>query len=370
MSDIRKVPFFNYPDVYLSMRDEFVSVLDDVGGRGAFIMQSDLQEFESRLADYCGAKHAVGVANATDGIQIALMAGEVEPGDEVLFCSHTMVATASAIHFAGGKPIPVDTAGDHLIDLVSAEVSISRNTKAIMPTQLNGRTANMDAVSEFAERHGLKIFEDAAQSLGSKFKGKSAGTFGIGSAISFYPAKTLGSLGDAGAVLTNDSDVYERLLLLRDHGRGEDGDVHMWGFNTRMDNLQAAFLNKSLDKYDQVVARRRELASRYHERLNDIDALRLPPAPDEGDHFDIFQNYEIEADDRDGLKEYLGTQGVGSLIQWGGKAVHQFRHLGFDQELPKTEEIFRKLLMIPLNMSLRDEDVDYVALKIREYYDR
>lgn len=369
MTPEKHVPFFNYPFVFTSEEDELLAVIRDVGHRGAFIMQKDLTEFEAALAAYTGAAYAVGVANATDGLQLGLMAGGLRPGEEVIFCSHTMVATASAIHFAGGIPVPVDTAADHTIDVNAIEAAITPRTRAIMPTQLNGRTADMDGIREIAQRRGLLLFEDAAQALGSQFKGQCAGTFGVASAISFYPAKVLGCLGDGGAVLTNDEQVYRALVRLRDHGREEDGEIVEWGFNSRLDNLQAAILNVRLRGYPQIVERRRALAALYQERLADLEQLMLPPAPDsDPDHFDVFQNYEIEADRRDELKTYLGERGVGTIVQWGGKAVHQFRKLGFQQTLPNTERLFESMLLLPLNMALSDDDVQYVCDCIRNFY--
>lgn len=365
----RTVPFFDYPHIFTSQEEDLISVIRDVGRRGAFIMQKDLADFEANLAAYTGAKYAVGVANASDAIQLGLMAGDIEAGDEVIFCSHTMVATASAIHFAGAVPVPVEAGSDHLMDPRAIEVAITPKTKAIMPTQLNGRTADMDAMQAVADKHGLAIYEDAAQALGSKFKGKCAGTFGVASCISFYPAKVLGCLGDGGAVLTNDEEVYRKLLMLRDHGRDDNGDVVLWGFNSRLDNLQASILDFQLKDYKKVIDRRRAIASLYQEQLGDIEQLVLPPAPDsDPDHFDVFQNYEIEAERRDELKAYLAEKGVGTLIQWGGKPVHQFRKLGFRQELLFTERLFERMLMLPMNMSLTDEDVEYVCDCVIEFY--
>jgi dTDP-4-amino-4,6-dideoxygalactose transaminase len=297
------------------------------------------------------------------------MAGGIGPGNEVIFCSHTMVATASAIHFAGGVPVLVEAGSDHLIDPESVEAAITAQTKAIMPTQLNGRTANMDAIKTIAEKHDLEIYEDAAQALGSQFKGKCAGTFGKASAISFYPAKVLGCLGDGGAILTNDEEVYKKALSLRDHGRDENGEVAMWGMNSRLDNIQAALLDYQLRNYQNVIERRRNIAGLYRERLGRIEELTLPPGPEnDPDHFDVYQNYEIEADRRDELQAYLKKKGVGTLIQWGGKAVHQFRKLGFTQSLPFTESLFKRMLMIPMNMSLSNDDVHYVCDCIIDFY--
>jgi dTDP-4-amino-4,6-dideoxygalactose transaminase len=365
----RTVPFFNYPHVFISQEEALMSIIRDVARRGAFIMQKDLADFEANLAAYTGAKYAMGVANATDALQIGLMAAGVKPGDEIMFCSHTMVATASAIHFAGATPVPVEAGPDHLMDPKCIESAITPRTKAIMPTQLNGRTADMDAIMGIAEKHGVEIYEDAAQALGSKFKGKCAGTFGKASCISFYPAKVLGCLGDGGAVLTSDEQVYGKLLSLRDHGRDKDGDVVMWGFNSRLDNIQAALLDYQLKNYQTVVERRRAIARLYQERLGDIEQLVLPPAPDSDPaHYDVFQNYEIEAEGRDELQAYLKERGVGTLIQWGGQAVHQLRKLGFTQSLPFTDRLFERMLMMPMNMSLSDNDVNYVCDCIIDYY--
>lgn len=365
----KTIPFFNYPEVFSSQEQEYLEIFTDVGRRGAFILQRDLDTFEKNLAKYLGVKYVVGMANATDALHLAVRAAGVGPGDEVIFSSHTMVATAAAIHFAGASPVPADCGPDHLIDPKSIEAAITPRTKAVMPTQLNGRTADMDAIAEIATKHRLLIIEDAAQSLGSRFKGRAAGTFGVAGAISFYPAKTLGCFGDGGCAMTNDARIYEELLLLRDHGRDASGDVVTWGLNSRLDNLQAAILDNKLLTYNDAVARRRQIAASYREQLGDLPKLRLPPGPDnDPDHFDIFQNYEIEAERRDELKAHLKQKGIGTLIQWGGKAVHQFRKLGFTQNLPYTEALFTRLLMLPMNTSLTDEDVDYVCAQIREFY--
>lgn len=368
----RTVQFFNYPYIFESHKNQFLSCFDDVCSRGAFIMQKDLSDFEQHLADYSGANYAVGVANATDGLEMLLSVGGVDIGDEIVLCTHTMIATASAIHMNGAIPVPVEAASDHLIDPVSIEKAITSKTRAIMPTQLNGRTCNMDAVLEIADKYNLLVFEDSAQALGSRFKGRHAGTFGIGGCISFYPAKILGCLGDGGAVLCNDREIYEKLILIRDHGRNpETGDIDLWGRNSRLDNLQAAFLDFQFREYETVINRRRAIASIYQGRLEKFEQLVLPPAPDsEKDHFDVFQNYEIEAEQRDRLKAYLAEGGVGTLIQWGGKGVHQFKKLGFTQSLPYTEKLLERMLMLPMNMSLNDEDVHYVCDCITKFYSK
>lgn len=363
----RHVPFFDYPAVYERFASEFRQALEDVGRRGAFIQQRDLVEFEDGVAEFCGVTHCVAVSNATDGLQLAMMAGGLEPGSEVIISTHTMVATASSIHFAGGLPVPVDIGPDHLMDVAAARAAVNERTRAICPTQLNGRTCDMDAVMSLADDFGLQVYEDAAQGLGSSYSGRAAGTWGIASCLSFYPAKILGTLGDGGAILTNDDDVADRLRLLRDHGRVDRGETVLWGFNSRMDNLAAAFLNVQFKHFAETVEHRRAIARRYIERLGSLPGIVMPPHPDAKDgHFDTFQNFEIECDYRDDLERMLSDRGVGSLRQWGGWPIHHFRRLGFEQQLPYADELFERMLMLPMNPSLNDDDVEYVCDMVEE----
>jgi len=365
----RKIPFFVYPDVYRDDAEDIQRIVADVGNRGAFILQKDVEDLENSLAEYLGIKHVLGVANATDALYMLCRASGLGAGDEVVFCTHTMVATAAGIQFSGATPVPVETGWDHEIDPKSVEKAITSKTKAIMPTQLNGRCADMDALRDLADRHGLFILEDSAQALGARFKGEAAGSFGKGGVISFYPAKTLGCLGDGGCIITNDDDVYEQCKLFRDHGRLDSLEVVCWCLNSRLDNLQAAILNHKFKRYKELVARRREIAQIYQDGLRDLSSLVLPPGPnDDPDRFDIFQNYEIDADRRNELKEYLAANGVGTLLPWGGMPVHQMKQLGFTQSLPFTEALFDRMIMLPMNTSLSDGDVDYVCEKVQQFY--
>lgn len=367
----RSIPFFNYRGAFAAHESQFVDIFRDVLRRGAFIQQQDLADFEKHLADYLGVKHAFGVGNATDGLIMCWRAAGLLPGDEVILPSHTMVATAAAVHFAGGKPVLVDCGDDHLIDPDAIPRAITARTRGICPVQLNGRTADMDRIMALADRHNLLVIEDAAQALGSKFRGRFAGTFGKAAAFSFYPAKLLGCLGDGGAVVTNDDAVAGQIKLLRDHGRADTGLVEAWGLNSRLDNLQAGFLDHQLRTYDDAVRIRRALATRYQERLGDLSELSLPAAPDtQRDHFDVFQNYEIEADRRDELRAYLREQGIGTLIQWGGKAIHQNPALKMDVRLPRTDRLFERCLMLPMNVMVTRDDVDFIADTIRHFYSR
>ena len=365
-----KIPFFNYPDLYQSNKSDYDEIFSSIANKGAYILQNELSEFEVKLADYTGAKYAIGVANATDALQMAIMAWGDAQGKEFIFCSHTMVATASAIHFAGGIPVPIDAGEDHLIDCSKIRAAITDKTVAIVPTQLNGRVSNMDEINSIADEYNLVIFEDSAQALGAKYDGVMAGNFGIAGCISFYPAKILGCFGDGGAVLTNHKDIYEKLMLLRDHGRSEvTGDVELWGFNSRLDNLQAAILLRNFKDFDHIIDRRRSIANLYEDNLSIVHSIKLPPKPNsDTKYFDVYQNYEIEAENRDALKLYLSDGGIGTLVQWGGKAVHQFEKLNFNTSLPYTESLFKRMLMLPMNMTLTDEEVVYICNQIKEFY--
>lgn len=348
-----------------------MATIRDVMVRGAYIMQRDVEEFENNIKEFLDVRYAYGVADGTEAIIMGLLAAGVQPGDEVICASHTMVATAAAAHWVGAKPVLVECGRDHMIDPESVERAVTKRTRVILPTQLNGRTADMDALQGIADKHGLMIVEDAAQALGSKFKGRCAGTFGKAGTFSLFPAKVLGCFGDGGLVVTNDPVVAKNIERLRDHGRAVgEREITGWGLNSRLDNLQAAILNLKFKSYGDVIKRRRQMASMYQDLLGDLSELQLPPAPDsDARHFDIFQNYEFEADRRDKLKAFLEKNGVRTLIQWDGKAVHQWDALGFkDTKLPKTEKLFERCLMLPLNMSLADDDIKYVAQTVRAFY--
>lgn len=369
MEGKRSVPFFNYPGVFSEYEKEYTGLILDVLHRGAFIQQKDLDTFEKNLARYLGVKHVVGVANCTDALIIALRIAGLKPGDEVILSSHTFVATAAAVHWAGGVPIPADCLSDHMIDPKSVEAAVTPKTRILLPVQVNGRVCKMDALQEIARRNGLILIEDSAQALGARYKGKFAGTFGLAGTFSFYPAKTLNCFGDGGALVTDNDAVAHQARLIRDHGRGADGEITVWGLNSRLDNLQAAILNFKLERYEQDIQRRRTLASFYHQELQGLTELLLPPPPSENsDHFDIFQNYEIEAERRDELRAYLKEYGVGTLVQWGGKPVHQLKALGFNKRLPRTDTLFERCLMLPMNTMLSEDDVTYVCGKIKNFY--
>lgn len=369
MSDPRKVPFFNYPALFAEHEQEYVSTFHDVLKRGAYIMQADLAEFEKELAAYLGCKHAIGVADGTAALIFSLRASGIEPGDEVIVSSHTFVATAAAVHHVGAVPVIADCQADSMIDAESVRRLITPRTRAIMPTQLNGRTSDMDALSAIAQEHDLRIVEDSCQAMGARYRDRPAGLFGIAGSYSFYPAKTLGCFGDGGAVVTDSDEAADYIRTLRDHGRSADGKVRMFGHNGRLDNIQAAILRLKLARYDESIGRRRAIAAHYQARLGDIAELLLPPAPDADNiRFDIFQNYEIQAERRDALRDHLGANGIGTIIQWGGWMLHQFDDLGLTSDAPYAEQMSKRFMMLPMHHMLSDDNVDHVCDQVIAFH--
>ena len=239
-----------------------------------------------------------------------------------------------------------------------------------MPVQLNGRTCDMDEIKNIATKHNLLIIEDSAQGLGSLYKGNMAGTFGLAGTYSFYPAKVLGCFGDGGAIVTSDESIYLRISEMRDHGRDNSGEHVSWGFNSRLDNLQAAILLEKFKTLEDDIRLRRKIASLYHHHLKDIEGFIMPPAPDtETNRFDTFQNFEIRCNKRNELKSFLADNGIGTLIQWGGKAIHQIKELQFDcHDLLFTEELFKKCMLLPMNSLMSLEDAEYVSETIKKFY--
>ena len=351
--------------------------MTETAARGGFILQREVDEFEEQLAAYLGVRHVVALSDCTNAMHLGLRACGVGAGDEIILPSHGFIAAAQAIHFAGAGAVPVELREDDwLIDPADVERAITPKTVGIMPVHVNGRVCDMDALQAIADRHGLAIYEDAAQAVGARYRGKVAASFGRWGAFSFYPSKTLGCFGDAGALATDHDDVAEQVRAMRNHGADRDkripADIAIWGTNSRLDNLHAAILLYKLSYYGETIERRPEIARRYDEALREIDELRLPPPPEEdGAHFDIFQNYELCAGERrDALRAHLAEARIGTIVQWGGLGIHQFRGLGFTQDLPRTDAFFREALLLPMNHILSDAQVDHVIAATRGFFGR
>ena len=364
------VRFVNYPEHYRRIWDETRSAIDDCLRNGDLIMRQQLDDFEASLAKFVGVKHAITVNSGTDALFFSLKAAGIKQGDEVITVSHTFVATIAAIQYCGAKPILVDVNQDMNMDPSLIEAAITPKTKAIIPVHLNGRVCDMEPILAIAKKHHLKIIEDSAQSLGAKYMGKPAGSMGLTGCFSFYPAKILGCAGDGGALVTNDDKIAETAKLLRDHGYvRSSGSIEMYGYNSRLDNIQAAILNVKIKHLQEWVERRREIAGMYQEGLQDISDITLPPySIKDMKFFDAFQNYVIRSNNRDNLVKYLQDHGIEVLISWP-KPTHFHPALGLSGfKLPETEKLSRTVISLPMFPELSDEHVKVVIKTIHGFY--
>ncbi len=365
-----KVPFVDFPTQYRRIEGEIQAAVTEVLERGDFILRDQVQQFESNVAAFLGVDYAVGVNSGTDALYLSLRAAGVGPGDEVITVAHTYVASIAVIVHCGATPVLIDVGEDFNMDVDQLEQAISPRSKAILPVHLNGRLCNMERLMDIASRHNLMVIEDAAQALGASFDGKKAGSFGLAGCFSFYPAKLLGAAGDAGLVSTSDGELDKNVRLLRDHGRSTKDDFDCFGFNSRLDNLQAAILNVKFRYLPRWIERRRELASLYHRGLADLPYLRLPPPPQsDGRYFDVCQNYVVRAQQRDRLVAYLGECGIESLVS-NPIPVHHQKALGLGHfHLPRTEQFAEEVVSLPLNAELSNEQVEFVIDSVLKFYE-
>ena len=369
---VYKVPFVNYPEHYRRMWNEVIGAISEALSKGDLLLRGQLRQFENDIASFIGAKYAVGLNSGTDAMFLSLKAAEIGLGDEVITVAHTFVATIACIVHCGAKPILVDVGEDMNMDIDQMEQKISPKTKAIIPVYLNGRLCNMKKLMKIAEEHNLIVIEDAAQALGATFEGKKAGSFGLTGCFSLYPAKILGAAGDGGFLTTNNEEIDEKIRLLRDHGQERGtGKIFFYGFNSRLDNIQAAILNVKLKYLPKWIERRREIARIYHDGLSDIAEVKLPPPPTTtGSYYDVYQNYVIRIKDRDELVKFLEAKGVETMVSW---RIPNHVHPALDLShfsLPETEKLSNEVVSLPMYPELPNEQVQYVIDVIHDFYER
>lgn len=367
-----KVPFVNYPLQYKNIKKQLLKKFDENFSKGDLIYRKDVQDFEKNIAKYTGVKYGVSTDSCTGAMFIALKALGIGQGDEVITVAHTYVATIDVIVHCGAKPVLVDIDKDYNINPNLIEKAITEKTKAIMPVHLNGRCCQMNEIMQIARKYKLFVVEDAAQALGATYKGKKAGSFGNIGCISFYPAKLLGSLGEAGIALTNDKKLAIKMFLLRDHGelppyleKDRTHKIYLWGFNTILDNIQASVLNIKFKYFPSWIKRRREIAKRYIAGLKNVKEIILP----EFGPGDVFQNFVIRAHGRDKLQEYLKKNGVETLVSWRTpnhkqKALKEINNF----KLPLTELISKEVISLPMYPELTKSQIDFAIKKVKEFY--
>ncbi len=361
------VRFWDPSKSFLLMEEEVMDTMRGVLASGDLVMRQQMEDFEEHLAAFVGVAHGVGVSNCTDGLRLTLEALGIGQGDEVITVAHTFVATMAAIHHVGATPVLVDVAADHNMDVEQLNGAVTPRTRAIIPVHLNGRLCRMDAVMAVATAHDLLVIEDSAQALGGSFDGVRGGAWGAAAAFSFYPAKLLGAYGDAGIVVTSDAELAARLRALRDHGRVSKTELNGWGYNCRLDNLQAAVLDMKLRHLPAWIERRRHLAGMYDESLAGLKGVNRPPAPDLGRFHDVFQNYVIESERRDDLVSHLSSRGIETLVSWPTPMHHQ--PLGLSHyKLPVTKALSDRVVSLPMYPELEDSQVIEVAAAVQDFF--
>lgn len=364
-----EIPFVDLRAQYRQIQDEVDPAVLAVMQRGDFILGGAVVEFERAFAAYCGVAHCVGVDSGYSALELIVRAYDIGPGDEVITAANTFIATTLAISNAGATPVLVDCDPEtYNIDATKIEAAITPRTKAIMPVHLYGQTADMDAIMAIARKHGLYVFEDAAQASGARYKGRRAGSLGHAAGFSFYPGKNLGAYGDGGAVTTNDPEIAEKIRLLRNIGQKVKYFHEVKGFNNRLDTMQAAVLGVKLPHLDGWNASRRRAAATYADLLGGLPIV-TPTTADYAEH--IFHLYVVRVAEREALMDHLKKMGVATGLHYPIPIHLQpaYAELGYRQgDFPITEAYAETIVSLPIFPELDDEKVAYVVEGIREYF--
>ncbi|AKH82319.1 aminotransferase DegT [Streptomyces sp. CNQ-509] len=378
------VPFFSQARSFTELWPQISDHVNAVFDRGKYSHGRQVGQLERAVAEYTGARHALGVNSGTDALVLLLRAAGIGPGDEVIVPAFTFFATASSVTMAGARPVFADITadGDYALDAGSAEALVTERTKAVMPVHLFHQLAAMDRLTELARRHDLKLLEDSAEGIGMRWDGVHAGLLGAGGVLSFFPTKTLGALGDAGMILTDDDDIAQQAAILRHHGRMGKTLDHIAGIsnlsgvsgtNSKMDDVQAAVLLAKLTRLDADIARRRELAAAYDERLRGQEGIhslpRLVPRPAQADP--VFYVYLIEVEKRDELVEFLTARGIGTETYYPRPLHLQPCYAGPEHpegSLPVAERTCKRTLALPFYPDLTEDQVDIVCGAVADFY--
>lgn len=362
------IPFLDLKRQVSSIREEIDSAVREVLNDGWFVLGRRTEEFEKSFAEYCGVSYGIGVGSGTEAIHLALVASGVGAGDEVITVPNTAVPTVSAISFANATPVFVDIdRSTYTMDPEGLEKAITRRTKVILPVHLYGQSADMRPILEIADRYGLTVIEDACQAHGATYGGRKVGSFGRLGCFSFYPSKNLGGCGDGGMVITEDEEMAHRLRLLRNYGQERRYYHRTKGFNSRLDEIQAAVLTVKLKYLDGWNEQRRYLASIYDSLLSE-DVIK-PKQADDRQH--VYHLYVIRTTARDRLQRYLYEKGIETLIHYPVPVHCQDAYTELKVPLgsfPVAEQCAREILSLPLYPELSEDEVGFVARNINNYF--
>ncbi|RPD46908.1 DegT/DnrJ/EryC1/StrS family aminotransferase [Hymenobacter sediminis] len=364
------IPFLSFDFQHTPLREEILAAMAQVYDAQWYVLGQRVQEFEAAYGLFSGTSHCVGVANGLDALHLALRALGIGPGDEVLVPSNTYVATWLAVSHVGATPVPVEpNPCTYNLDPTQLEAAITGRTRAIMPVHLYGHACEMPAIMAVAQRHSLLVVEDNAQAQGATAYGRPTGSFGQANATSFYPGKNLGALGDAGAVTTNDETLAQELRRLRNYGSTQKYYNEVIGYNSRLDELQAAVLLVKLRYLQQWTQQRQQIAAWYQQQLAGISGLQLPQTSAGSTH--VYHLFVIRTTQRDALQQHLAAEGIATLIHYPvpPHLQHAYQHLGYQQgSLPVAEELAATCLSLPLWPGMTEEHVSIVAAAIATFF--
>jgi UDP-2-acetamido-2-deoxy-ribo-hexuluronate aminotransferase len=379
VGNMKKIQMVDLVTQYESIQSEVDQAIKDICAKAQFINGPDVHAFADEFKNYLGAKHAIPCANGTDALQIALMALDLQPGDEVITPSFTYIATTEVIALLRLTPVFVEVnADDFCMNIESLEAAITPKTKAIVPVHLYGQAANMEEIMKIAAKHNLYVIEDNAQAIGCDYTfsdGSSKKTMTIGhiGCTSFFPSKNLGCYGDGGAITTNDDELAAKMRMIANHGQSERYYHDVVGCNSRLDTIQAAVLRIKLRKLDEYISKRNYVASYYDRELGAIEGITVPARVSHSNH--VFHQYTMKLDgiNRDELNAYLASKDIPSMIYYPVPGHRQKMFASFnigELEMPITDDLTSRVISLPIHTEFEDEQLKYICDTIKEFVNR
>lgn len=370
MTTIEKlsVPFVDFKNRYSLYRDELLSAVDEVFSSGTYILGDPVLQLEKQLSEYLNTPYVLGIANGADALMLGLKVFNIGPGDEVIVPVNSFIASAGAVVAAGAMPVFCDVSDDLNIDVNKITKHITQKTKAIMPVHLTGRPADMHAIMRIAKENNLFVIEDAAQSIGATYHGKMTGTIGDIGCFSLHPLKNLHAYGDAGIIVAKNKTHYDQLKLLRNHGLIDRDHCAMWGYNSRIDTVQAKLVSLGLSHLSDWNNKRRENAEKYQVALKNNVKV---PQECEG-VFSVYHNFVIQTEQRDTLSAYLKENGIDTRVHYPIPLHLQpaSKMLGYQLgDFPVAEKLAKEMLSLPIYPELSDECVEYVIKNMKAFYE-
>ncbi len=366
------IPFYGIDRMYKDNSSEISEIIDGIYRGGKMLMGPEIELFETAISDHCDRKYAVAVGSCTDALYFSLKAAGINVGDEVLVTGFSYIASATPILRAGAIPVFVDINSDNFqMNLDDLTSKVTAKTKAIINVNLFGEMLDPEKIIELADSHGLILIEDAAQSLGSEYHGRPSGSVGISSCLSFDPTKIIGAFGNGGAVLCDKLETRDHIRKLRNHGKNNEGEFEILGYNSRMASAQAALLSFQLGKLDSWIARSNEIAKLYNEKLSDIEQIITPKIRSGNIH--TFHKYVIRTENRDELKQHLSDIGIQTLVHYGHVIPEQPLFKSTDQnkeQLTVALKTKNEVLSLPIYPQLSNEEAGSICSAIRAFFEK